>query len=138
MDSHVESELLPASVPLGGRTAEGLEQTTPEQSTGRSRIPLLDTVRQHAEISGMLEMADEFLSAQGFTEHGFRHANLVGHIAYNVLTHLGHDEHLAELGAVAGYLHDIGNVVSRSQHGQTSGIIAFTVLRELEIGRAHV
>lgn len=133
MTRPLDPELIPASVPLGGRTSEGEVRETPEQTSGRSRIPLLDQVRGHAEVTGMLEMADEFLASQGFTEHGFRHANLVGHIAYNVLTHLGFDERLAELGAVAGYLHDIGNVVSRSQHGQTSGIIAWTILRELDV-----
>ena len=133
MSRHPDPQLIPASVPLGGRTAEGTEQTTPAESTGRSRIPLLEAVRDHAEISGMLEMADEFLASQGFTEHGYRHANLVGHIAYNVLTHLGFDQRLAELGAVSGYLHDIGNVVSRSQHGQSSGLIAWTILRELDV-----
>lgn len=133
MTSPTDPELIPASVPLGGRTVAGEEQTTPQQSTGRSKIPMLDAVREHAEVSGMLEMADEFLASQGFTEHGYRHANLVGNIAYNVLTHLGFEERLAELGAVAGYLHDIGNVVSRSQHGQSSGLIAWTILRELDV-----
>ncbi|MPZ89007.1 MAG: HD domain-containing protein [Nitriliruptorales bacterium] len=78
-------------------------------------------------------MADEFLGAQGFTEHGFRHANLVGHIAFNVLVHLGHEPRIAELGAVAGYLHDIGNVVSRAYHGQTSAMLAYDLLKELEV-----
>jgi hypothetical protein len=128
----LEPELLPASVPLGGRDVDGAERSATVQA-GRARIALLDAVREHAEVRGLLEMADEFLASQGFTEHGYRHANLVGHIAYNVLTHLGHDEHLAELAAVAGYLHDIGNVVSRAQHGQTSGLIAFTILRELDV-----
>ena len=131
--SPADAELLPDSVPLGGRDVDGSERPSPVQTDGRTRIPLLDAVREHAEVSGLLEMADEFLASQGFTEHGYRHANLVGHIAYNVLTHLGHDHHLAELAAVAGYLHDIGNVVSRAQHGQTSGLIAFTILREMGV-----
>ncbi len=130
MDGTVNSELLPVSVPLGGRGADG---DLPEPVPGRHVLPLLDAVREHAEVTGLLEMADEFLASQGFTEHGFRHANLVGHIAHNVLAHLGFDARLAELGAVAGYLHDIGNVVSRAQHGQSSGLIAFTILRELDV-----
>jgi hypothetical protein len=138
VDNSIESELLPASVGLGGRASDGTERTGPDPGPGRARIPLLELVRDHAEVTGLLQMADEFLAGQGFTEHGFRHANLVGHIAYNVLTYLGHDEHLAELAAVAGYLHDIGNVVSRSQHGQSSGLIAFTILRELDVPIADI
>ncbi len=118
---------------VGGRTEAGEEQAPPKQATGRSRIPLLERVRGHERTSVFLTAADEFLGAQGFTEHGFRHANLVGHIAFNVLTHLGEDPRVAELGAVAGYLHDVGNVVSRAYHGQTSAMLAFDVLKELEV-----
>ncbi len=130
-DDPFGAELLP-SVPLGGRGSDDGSHT-PEPVAGRAPIPLLDAVREHAEVRGLLEMADEFLASQGFTEHGFRHANLVGSIAFNVLTHLGFEDRLAQLGAVAGFLHDIGNVVSRSQHGQSSGLIAFTILRELDV-----
>jgi uncharacterized protein len=125
-------EVLPESVPLGGRAPDG-DARDVVPAAGRRALPLLDAVRAHAEVRGLLEMADEFLASQGFTEHGQRHAGLVGHIAHNVLVHLGHDPHLAELAAVAGYLHDIGNVVSRAQHGQSSGLIAFTILRELDV-----
>jgi uncharacterized protein len=120
-------------VAVGGTTRNGREQTTPAESTGRARIPLLEAVRAHERASAFIAAADEFLGAQGFTEHGFRHANLVGHIAFNVLTHLGYEARTAELGAVAGYLHDIGNVVSRAYHGQTSAMIAYDLLKELDV-----
>ncbi len=120
-------------VPVGGRTRTGEERATPAVSTGRVRIPLLDKVRSSERVSAFILAADEFLGAQGYTEHGLRHANLVGNIAFNVLTHLGHDHRVAALGAVAGYLHDIGNVVSRSYHGQMSAVLAYDLLKELEV-----
>lgn len=122
-----------AGIPLGGRTANGRAQGTAQESTARRGIPLLEQLRADETTSAFLTMADEFLGAQGYTEHGFRHANLVGSIAFNVLTHLGHDHRVAELGAVSGYLHDIGNVVSRSHHGQTSALLAYDLLRRLEV-----
>ena len=125
-------------VGVGGRTRTGEEQAPPEDSTGRSRIPLLESVRGHERTSAFIVAADEFLGAQGFTEHGFRHANLVGHITFNVLTHLGHEPRIAELGAVSGYLHDVGNVVSRAYHGQTSAMLAFDLLKELEVPPAEM
>jgi hypothetical protein len=123
---------------VGGRTPSGEEQAPPEESTGRSRIPLLETIQNHERTSAFLVAADEFLAAQGFTEHGFRHANLVGHITFNVLTHLGHDPRIAELGAAAGYLHDVGNVVSRAYHGQTSAMLAYDLFKELEVPPAEM
>jgi hypothetical protein len=120
-------------VPIGGRDESGGEQATPEESTGRGRIELLDRIRAHDTASAFITAADTFLANQGFTEHGFRHANLVGHIAYNVLFHLGHEPRACELAAAAGYLHDIGNVVSRAYHGQTGALIAYDVLKQLEV-----
>ncbi|HEY8339728.1 MAG TPA: HD domain-containing protein [Egibacteraceae bacterium] len=119
-------------VAVGGRDLTGAERALPE-GRARARIPLLEAVRAHERVSAFLTMADEFLGAQGFTEHGFRHANLVGHIAFNVLTHLGHEPRICELAAVAGYLHDVGNVVSRVDHGQMSALIAFDVLKEMDL-----
>jgi uncharacterized protein len=128
----------PDGVPVGGRDAAGEEQATPERSTGRGRIPLLERIQAHERTSAFLQAADEFLAAQGFTEHGRRHANLVGHIAFNVLTHLGHEARTCELAAAAGYLHDIGNVVSRAYHGQTSAMLAYDLLKEFEIPPADM
>jgi uncharacterized protein len=125
-------------VTVGGRTEGGEEVAPPERATGRSRIPLLDRIKEHERTSAFLAAADEFLAAQGFTEHGFRHANLVGHIAFNVLTHLGQDQRTCELAAAAGYLHDVGNVVSRAYHGQTSAMLAFDLLKELEVSPADM
>jgi uncharacterized protein len=125
-------------VTVGGRTAAGDEQATPERATGRRQIALLNRIREHERTSAFIVAADEFLAAQGFTEHGFRHANLVGHIAFNVLTHLGYDEHLCELGAAAGYLHDVGNVVSRADHGQSSAWIAYDLMKDLGLAPADM
>lgn len=118
-------------VPVGGRTASGHEQVDPEVGVGR--IPLLERVRESQRISAFIDAADEFLDAQGYTEHGQRHARLVGHIAFNVLTHLGHERRAAELAAVAGYLHDVGNVVTRTNHGISSAFLAMDLLRELDV-----
>lgn len=119
-------------VPVGGRTPEGVERAVrPPQ--GRIEIPLLERVRADERTTAFLIAADDFAAAQGFTEHGQRHANLVGHIAFNVLSHLGYDFRTAELGAVAGYLHDIGNVISRTDHGQTGALIAYDLLRDMDV-----
>ena len=120
-------------IAVGGRTATGEEQATPQAATGQGAIPLLQRIQDHERTSAFIVAADEFLAAQGYTEHGFRHAKLVGHIAYNVLTHLGYEFHDRELAAAAGYLHDIGNVVCRANHGQTSGLLAYDLMKEFDV-----
>jgi len=97
------------------------------------QVDMLAGLQQDEVVSAFIKLSDQFLGSLGFTEHGFRHANLVGRIAHNVLHHLGADDELAELAAVAGYLHDIGNVVTRSNHGLSGAWIAYDALRRLEI-----
>jgi uncharacterized protein len=87
-----------------------------------------EDVQQHPVLSAFIAQADRVMDGLGFTEHGFRHANLSGRIAYNVLSRLGHDQRTATLAAIAGYLHDVGNMVSRAVHGQTGAILVQQVL----------
>jgi uncharacterized protein len=98
-----------------------------------AEVDVLTRLQEDAVVSAFLKLSDQFLGQLGFTEHGFRHANLVGRIAYNVLHHLGADQDLCELAALGGYLHDVGNVVSRASHGLSSAWIAYDALRRLEV-----
>ncbi|MEX2487082.1 MAG: HD domain-containing protein [Nitriliruptoraceae bacterium] len=103
-----------------------------ERRTG-SHVDVLTRLQQDEVVSAFIKLSDQFLAAQGFTEHGFRHANLVGRIAHNVLRHLGADEELCELAAISGYLHDVGNVVTRANHGLSGAWIAYDALRRIEV-----
>ena len=122
--------------PAVGRPRSPTRRSGPSDDSpgapGTSReLRLLDQVAGHQVIQTYIALADQFTGRLGYTEHGFRHANLVGHIAYNILDRLGYDRHLAELAAVAGYLHDVGNVISRQNHPQTSALLSLPMLAEL-------
>ncbi len=67
----------------------------------------------------------------GYTEHGTRHARLVAKNSRRILIQLGYEERVAELSAIAGYLHDIGNVVNREAHERTSAVLARSILLRL-------
>ena len=67
----------------------------------------------------------------GYTEHGTRHANLTASIAHNILSRIKHNEREAELAGIAGYLHDIGNIMGRSFHSQSGAILAYNILSEM-------
>jgi uncharacterized protein len=103
-----------------------------ERRTG-GQVDVLTRLQQDPVVSAFIKLSDQFLGAQGFTEHGFRHANLVGRIAHNVLHHLGADDELCELAAIGGYLHDVGNVVTRMNHGLSGAWIAYDALRRIEV-----
>jgi metal-dependent HD superfamily phosphatase/phosphodiesterase len=95
-----------------------------------SSVQLKD-VKQHRTVDAFLKRASLNLEAMGYTEHGYRHANLVSSIAHNVLIRLNKPHRDAELASIAGYLHDIGNVISRNHHGQSSAVMAMPILLEL-------
>jgi hypothetical protein len=91
----------------------------------------LQDIKANPIVDSFIRNGNKFLGAMGFTEHSYRHVNLVSSIARNILERLGYSEREAELAAIAGYLHDIGNVVSRSHHGASGALISFTVLKEM-------
>ncbi|NLJ99619.1 MAG: HD domain-containing protein [Clostridia bacterium] len=91
----------------------------------------LEKIKKHKEVDALIQKGDEYLSAQGFTEHGYRHLNLVSHIASNVLERLGYGERDMELASIAGYLHDIGNVVGRHEHGISGAAIVYNILTRM-------
>src|ERR671919_331371 len=90
----------------------------------------LEDVQQDPVLSAYISAADRVMDGLGFTEHGFRHANLTARIAYNVMSRLGFGERDAQLAAVGGYLHDIGNAISRWGHGQTGAVLVHHVLSD--------
>ena len=103
-----------------------------ERRTGAD-VPLLVRIEEDPTVTAFIKLADQFMAVQGFTEHGFRHASLVGRIAHNVLKHLDQDPDICELAALAGYLHDVGNVVSRANHGLSSAWIAHDALQRVGV-----
>ena len=92
---------------------------------------MLDVVRADAEVQAFIAQANRSLGVLGFTEHGFRHVGLVASIARNVMRRLGYDPRHQELAGISGYLHDIGNIVSRHGHATTGAVISHSILCRL-------
>jgi metal-dependent HD superfamily phosphatase/phosphodiesterase len=93
----------------------------------------LDEVRRDPEVEAYVNKANEYTGAIGYTEHGTRHATLTANIAYNTLKRLGHPERDAQLAAIAAYMHDIGNLVSRLNHEHTGAVLANRILERLGV-----
>lgn len=91
-----------------------------------------EQIKNHPGTKVFMEMADANLSALGYTEHGLRHAKIVAKISDHILEKLGYNRHSRILGAIAGYLHDIGNTINRNDHGQSSAFLAYDILKELK------
>lgn len=88
-------------------------------------------IKNSREIQTYIEKADETLAALGYTEHSFAHVGKVAVQARDLLLKLGYDERTAELAAIAAHMHDIGNVINRVDHAQSSALMSFRILDKM-------
>jgi len=87
-----------------------------------------EDIKHDPSISTYIKKADESLSCLGFTEHGFAHVGTVSKMAEYILRSLKASPHDIELARIAAHLHDIGNLVNRSEHSQSGAVMAFRIL----------
>ena len=92
-----------------------------------------EALKKNEEIRTYIAMADRSLAALGFTEHSFAHVTKVAETAGSILETLGRPAHEVELVKIAGFLHDIGNLVNRVDHSQSGAVMAFQLLRGMDI-----
>mgnify|MGYP001089821555 CR=1 FL=1 len=90
-----------------------------------------EQIKQDKQIKTYIERADDTLQALGYTEHSFAHVTRVAHFAQKILEELGYDERTCQLAWIAGYMHDIGNVINRIDHAQSGAVMAFRILDKL-------
>ena len=91
-----------------------------------------ELLKQDHAVQVYIRQADAALEALGFTEHSFAHVTRVATVAADILEKLGYPERTVELAKIAGYLHDIGNVVNRTDHSQSGAVMAFRILDRME------
>ncbi len=87
-----------------------------------------DQIRNDESIRVYIQQADASLGALGYTEHSFAHVGRVADMAGKLLESLGYPQRTVELAKIAGYLHDIGNLVNRVEHSQSGAVMAFRLL----------
>ena len=97
-----------------------------------------EDLKNNEDICGYITAADASLKALGYTEHSFAHVCRVSEDAAMILRSLGYPEHDVELVRIAGFLHDIGNLVNREEHSQSGAVLAFTLLRDLGLPASDI
>ena len=91
-----------------------------------------ELLRRDPAIQVYISQADASMNALGFTEHSFAHVTRVAQIAGDILQALHYPERTVELARIAGYLHDIGNVVNRVDHSQSGAVMAIRLLDKMD------
>ncbi|MDD3268088.1 MAG: HD domain-containing protein [Syntrophomonadaceae bacterium] len=93
----------------------------------------LKDIRVNPLVNTFIDKGNEHLGVMGYTDHGRLHLALVSSISKAIMLKLGYSERLAELAGIAGYMHDIGNVVNRNGHSQSGALMALEILRRLNM-----
>ena len=88
-------------------------------------------LKETPAIKTYITHADQSLAALGYTEHSFAHVGMVAHRAEYILRAMDYPERTVELCKIAALLHDIGNLVNRSDHSQSGAVMAFVILEKL-------
>ena len=86
---------------------------------------LLKDVKANPKVKNLIDGANDVMRAMGYTEHGHRHVGIVSSITRYVMENLGMPQREIELGMIAGYLHDIGNVINRHDHPMVGASVTF-------------
>ena len=97
-----------------------------------------EQVKHDTAVRTYIQRADESLIALGFTEHSFAHVTMVAEMAGYILETMGYDKRTAELARIAGFLHDIGNLVNRIDHSQSGAVMAFRILDNMNCDPAEI
>lgn len=90
-----------------------------------------EQVKKSNAIKTYIIRADESLISLGYTEHSFSHVVHVAETAGYILRTMNYDERTIELSKIAGYLHDIGNLVNRKDHSQSGAVMAWSILNDM-------
>lgn len=97
-----------------------------------------EEIRKNEDIRIYISEADASLASLGFTEHSFAHVTHVAEIAGYIMETLGYSEREIELAKIAGYLHDIGNLVNRIEHSQSGAVMVFRLLDKLHFNSKEI
>jgi len=88
-------------------------------------------IQNNPKSKTYIQKADETLGNLGYTDHGLYHSTKVANEARDILLTMGYPTREADLAWIAGFLHDIGNVVNRSEHAQSGALLAFRLLEDM-------
>lgn len=98
----------------------------------------LDMVKNNSIVQHYMQIGNEYIGNIGAIEHNMHHAEQTSRLCYQILSRLGYPEREAELGAIAGFLHDIGNLVNRYGHGMSGALLSFNILLDMNMDPGEI
>lgn len=97
-----------------------------------------EMIASNEEIRTYITKGNQNLGVLGFTEHAFAHAKKASDTAAMILTELGYSAREVELARIAGFMHDLGNCINRTDHAHTGALMAMQILRDMGMDPAEI
>ena len=92
-----------------------------------------EKIKNNNDVQILIAKSDEYLKSIGYTVHGLEHVEEVTRRAEKIAKDTELDEYDVQASCIAAYLHDIGNFLGRENHQLSGALIAFNILKEMNI-----
>jgi uncharacterized protein len=125
-------------IPLGTLQERSGMLCLMEPAVSADKAITIKEVKANPKVKKLIDGANEVMKAMGYTEHGHRHAGVVSSITRYILENISAPAREIELGQIAAYLHDVGNVVNRISHPMIGATIAYNLLNEMGMDAAEI
>lgn len=89
----------------------------------------LKDVKKNEQILEFINQTEKAMEALSYTNHGLRHTGVVADRAMKIAKEIGMSPREIELSGIAGYCHDMGNFMSRTNHHYFAGLLFFEVFK---------
>ncbi|MBT6690974.1 phosphohydrolase [Candidatus Parcubacteria bacterium] len=83
----------------------------------------LKKIKKDPRINSFIDQTERYIRALGYTDHGRRHIDIVSDRSKMIARKIGLSTHEQETSAIAGWCHDMGNFLGRTQHHYWAGIL---------------
>jgi uncharacterized protein len=90
----------------------------------------ISDVKNNPQILNFIKETESSMKALDYTNHGLRHADLVSERAKQIIKNIGFTPRMAELAAISGFCHDIGNFMTRTYHHYYGALLFHQIFQD--------
>ena len=83
----------------------------------------LKDIKKDPRINSFVDQTDKYLRSLGYTDHGRRHLDIVSDRSKMLANKFGLNIKDQEIASIAGWCHDMGNFLGRTQHHYWGGML---------------
>lgn len=95
-------------------------------------------LKNDKKLSFYMDSCNQYLGIMGALEHSLRHSRMVAEKSFYLLHELGFDGNTCYLAGIAGYFHDVGNLINRYDHGRSGALLLTPFLDKVGLKKKDI